>query len=232
MPEAVIVSAARTPIGRAAKGSLVEARPDDLAAFAIRAALDKVPELNRDEVVDVMIGCGFPEARQGMNLGRRVALLAGLPETVPGTTVNRFCASSLQTIRMAFHAIRAGEGDAFVAVGVESITQVSGYPKTAEELHPRLAGGPDAITNVYVPMGVTAENVAERFGVEREQMDRFAQRSQERAVAAQEDGFFDREVAPYTKEDGTVVARDDGPRPESSLEGLAALEPAFAPGRK
>src|SRR2546426_2803649 len=186
MPDAVIVAATRTPIGRAEKGSLVDARPDDLVAFAIDEALKRVPELDRAEIVDVMVGCGFPEQKQGMNLARRAALLAGLPATVPGTTVNRFCASSLQTIRMAFHAIRAGEGDAFVAAGVESITQVSGYPKTAEELHPLLAGGPDAITNVYVPMGVTAENVAERFGVEREEMDRFAQRSQERAVAAQQ----------------------------------------------
>src|SRR5689334_23479318 len=156
MPDAVMVATARTPIGRAAKGSLVDARPDDLAAFAVEAALAKVPELAREEIVDVMIGCGFPQEKQGMNLARRVALLAGLPATVPGTTVNRFCASSLQTIRMAFHAIRAGEGDAFVAGGVESITQVNGYPKSAEELHPRLAGGPDAITNVYIPMGMTA----------------------------------------------------------------------------
>jgi acetyl-CoA C-acetyltransferase len=130
---------------------------------------------------------------------------------------------------MAFHAVRAGEGDAFVAAGVESITQVSGYPKTAEELHPKLAGGPDAITNVYVPMGITAENVAARWGVEREEMDRYAQRSQERAVAAQGDGFFDRELTPYPKEDGGVVARDDGPRPDSTLEKLASLEPVFDP---
>src|SRR6478609_5436065 len=232
MPDAVIVSTARTPIGRAAKGSLVDARPDDLAAFAIQAALDKVPELPREEIVDVIVGCGFPQDKQGMNLGRRAALLAGLPATVPGTTVNRFCASSLQTIRMAFHAIKAGEGDAYVAAGVESITQVSGYPKTAEELHPRLAGGPDAITNVYIPMGMTAENVAERWGVEREEMDRYAQRSQEQAVASQQDGFFDRELTPYAKEDGTVVTRDDGPRAESSLESLASLEPAFLPGGK
>jgi len=140
MTEAVIVSTARTPIGRAAKGSLVDARPDDLAAFAVNAALEQVPELPREEIVDVMIGCGFPQERQGMNLGRRVALLAGLPETVPGTTVNRFCASSLQTIRMAFHAIKAGEGEAFVAGGVESTSQVSGYPKSDEELHPALFG--------------------------------------------------------------------------------------------
>ena len=145
----------------------------------------------------MIVGCGFPEAKQGMNLGRRVALLAGLPETVPGTTVNRFCASSLQTIRMAFHAIRAGEGDAFVAGGVESITQVNGYPKSDEELHPALFGDNAPIANVYIPMGLTAENVAERWDVSREDMDRFAQRSQERAVAAQDSGFFAREITPY-----------------------------------
>src|ERR671939_2237704 len=167
LSEAVIVAAARTPIGRARKGSLVDARPDDLCAFAIDAALAQVPELPRDEIVDVMVGCGFPEQKQGMNLGRRVALLAGLPETVPGTTVNRFCASSLQTIRMAFHAVRAGEGDAFVACGVESISQVDGYPKDPDELHPRLTG---EIANVYIPMGLTAENVAERWDVAREDM--------------------------------------------------------------
>jgi acetyl-CoA C-acetyltransferase len=150
-----------------------------------------------------------------------------LPETAPGTTVNRFCASSLQTIRMAFHAIRAGEGDAFVAAGVESITQVDGYPKDAEELHPKLFGDDAPIANVYIPMGMTAENVAERWDVSREDMDRFAQRSQERAVAAQDSGFFDREVTPW---DG--VARDDGPRSDSTLDRLAELEPAFKPGGK
>ncbi len=224
MPEAVIVSTARTPIGRARKGSLVDARPDDLVAFAIREALAKVPALDTAEVVDVMVGCGFPQERQGMNLARRAALLAGLPETVPGTTVNRFCASSLQTIRMAFHAARAGEGDAFVAAGVESISQVNGYPKDAQELHPKLCGDNAEIANVYIPMGLTAENVAERFGVSREEMDRFAQRSQERAVAAQASGFFERELTPWN---GT--ARDDGPRADSTLEKLGSLEPAFKP---
>jgi acetyl-CoA C-acetyltransferase len=223
--EAVIVAAARTPIGRAHKGSLVGARPDDLCAFAVRAALDRVPEVPREEIVDVMVGCGFPEQRQGMNLGRRVALLAGLPETVPGTTVNRFCASSLQTIRMAFHAIRAGEGEAYVAAGVESISQVNGYPKSEDELHPALFGDDAPIANVYIPMGLTAENVAERWDVSREEMDRFAQRSQERAVAAQASGFFRRELTPWEG-----VADDDGPRRESTLERLAALEPAFKPG--
>src|SRR2546426_4410996 len=129
VPEAVIVSAVRTPIGRAAKGSFVNARPDDLCAFAVRTAVDKVPGLDPGEIVDVMIGCGFPEGEQGLNLGRRVALLAGLPDTVSGTTVNRFCASSLQTIRMAFHAIRSGEGDAFVSAGVESISRVNQMPR-------------------------------------------------------------------------------------------------------
>lgn len=232
MPDAVIVAAARTPIGRARKGSFVDVRPDDLVAFAVRSALDQVPELDGSEILDVMVGCGFPEQRQGMNLGRRAALLADLPPTAAGTTVNRFCASSLQTIRMAFHAIRAGEGDAYVAAGVESISQVNGYPKDADELHPRLTGSDDAIGNVYIPMGLTAENVAERYGIEREEMDRFAQRSQERAVAAQASGHFAREIAPYTKEDGTVVSRDDGPRAGSTLEGLAQLEPVFLEGGK
>lgn len=227
MPDAVIVAATRTPIGRARKGCLVDARPDDLVAFAIDAALQQVPELPRDEIVDVMVGCGFPQDKQGMNLGRRAALLANLPETVPGTTVNRFCASSLQTIRMAFHAIRAGEGDAYVAAGVESITQVDGYPKDAEELHPKLFGDDAPIANVYIPMGLTAENVAERWNVSREEMDCYAQRSQERAVAAQDSGFFAREITPW---DG--VAGDDGPRRESTLEKLAQLEPAFKPGGK
>src|SRR5438093_9730151 len=222
MRDAVIVAATRTPIGRARKGSLVDARPDDLVAFAIDAALKHVPELDRGEIADVMVGCGFPQERQGMNLARRAALLAGLPKTVPGTTVNRFCASSLQTIRMAFHAIRAGEGDAFVAAGVESISQVNGYPKSEEEIHPALFGDHAPIANVYIPMGLTAENVAERWDISREEMDRFAQRSQERAVAAQDSGFFGREITAW---DG--VSADDGPRRSSTLEKLSDLEPAF-----
>jgi acetyl-CoA C-acetyltransferase len=230
MPEAVVVSAARTPIGRAHKGSLVDVRPDDLVAFAIRTAVERVPQLEAGELTDVMVGCGFPQEKQGMNLARRAVLLAGLPEQVPGTTVNRFCASSLQTIRMAFHAIKAGEGDAFVAAGVESTSQVAGYPKDAEELHPRLMGGDDAVANVYIPMGLTAENVAQRFDVSREDMDRYAQRSQERAVAAQDSGFFDRELTPFPADGAGPVARDDGPRRESTLERLAQLEPAFLPG--
>jgi len=231
MPEAVIVSAVRTPIGRAHKGSFVDVRPDDLLAFAIREAVEQAEGLDPNEIVDVMVGCGFPQERQGMNLARRAALVAGLPKRVPGTTVNRFCASSLQTARMAFHAIRAGEGDAYVAAGVESISQVNGYPKDSDELHPKLVGD-GAVANVYIPMGLTAENVAERYDVSRDDMDRFAQRSQERAVAAQESGFFARELTPYAKEDGTVVAADDGPRPSSTYEKLQELQPAFVPDGK
>jgi acetyl-CoA C-acetyltransferase len=224
MPEAVIVSAARTPIGRAAKGSLVNARPDDLGAFAVRTALEKVPELDPAEVVDVMVGCGFPEGEQGMNVGRRIALLAGLPHSVPGTTVNRFCSSSLQTIRMAFHAIKAGEGDAFVAAGIESVSRVNQMPRDFSELHPKLLG---EIANVYITMGMTAENVAERFDVSREEMDRFALQSQERAIAAIDAGFFEREITPYTLDDGTVVGADDGPRRGTTLEKLSTLKPVF-----
>jgi acetyl-CoA C-acetyltransferase len=231
MPEAVIVSAVRTPIGRAGKGSLTDVRPDDLLAFAIGEAVAQAEGLDPDEIVDVMVGCGFPQDKQGMNLARRGALLAGLPKRVPGTTVNRFCASSLQTARMAFHAIKAGEGDVYVAAGVESISQVDGYPKDAEELHPRLVGE-GAIANVYIPMGLTAENVAERYDVSREDMDRYAQQSQERAVAAQESGFFAREISPYAKADGTVVGADDGPRASSTLEKLAELQPVFKPDGK
>jgi len=229
MPEAVIAAAVRTPIGRAGKGSFLDERPDDLLAFAIREAVGQVEGLDPAEIVDVTVGCGFPEQKQGMNLARRAVLLAGLPDSVPGTTVNRFCASSLQSARMAFHAVKAGEGDVFVAAGVESISQVNGYPKDSEELHPRLVGE-DAIANVYIPMGLTAENVAERFDVSREDMDRFAQQSQERAVAAQASGHFARELTPYPKADGTVVSADDGPRPSSTFEKLQELEPAFKPG--
>ena len=143
MVRAVITAVARTPIGRARKGSLVSARPDDLCAFAVKKALEQAPGLDPAEIDDVIVGCGFPEGEQGMNLGRRVALLAELPPSVPGTTVNRFCASSLQAVRMACHAIAAGEGDAFVAAGVESISRVDGYPKKETELHPRLAGPGD-----------------------------------------------------------------------------------------
>jgi acetyl-CoA C-acetyltransferase len=232
MPEAVIVATARTPVGRAGKGSLIDARPDDLGAFAIREALAKVPQLAPGEIEDVYVGCGFPEEESGMNLGRRVALLAGLPDGVPGATVNRFCASSLQTQRMAFHAIRSGEGDAYVAAGVESISRVPQLPRGAANgdfsaFHPDQGG--TTFTKVYMPMGMTAENVAERFGITREEMDRFGKRSQDRAVAAQERGFFDHEITPYPKPDGAIVSKDDGPRAGTTLEKLAELKPAFKP---
>lgn len=227
--EAFVVATARTPIGRAFKGTLPRERPDDLLAFAIGAALERVPGLDPARIDEVIAGCGYPEQQQGANVARRATLLAGLPIGVPGVTVSRFCASSLQAIRMAFHAIRAGEGDVFVAAGVESVSRLDRLRHHDEDRHPKLIGGPGAIADVYIPMGETAENVAERYGVGREEMDRYAQRSQERAVAAQADGFFAREIAPYTTADGTVLDRDDGPRPSSSYEQLATLEPAFRP---
>jgi acetyl-CoA C-acetyltransferase len=232
MPEAVIVATARTPIGRAVKGSLADTRIDDLAAFAVTEALKKVPQLDGNEAEDLIIGCGFPEGEAGFNLGRRVAMLAGFTETVPGTTVNRFCASSLQTIRMGFHAIKAGEGDVFIAAGAESISRVNQMPRDLAELHPRLVPGDNMIANAYIPMGMTAENVAEQFNVSREDMDKFAKRSQDRAVAAQERGFFDNERVPFTKPDGTVVSKDDGPRAGTTLEKLAELKPVFKPDGK
>lgn len=231
MGNAVIVEAARTPIGRAYKGSLTEIRADDLAGAAVRSLLQKVPALDPSEVGDVMVGCGLTHHEQGFNLGRVAALLAGLPDTVPGTTVNRFCASSLQTIRMAFHAIAAGEGDTYIAAGVESTTRCYGKGFSSEDINPRLAdeSHPDFVNQVYIPMGLTAENVADRFGITRERMDEFAKRSQDRAVESQKNGFFDREITPITTAEGLTITQDDGPRPNTSLEKLASLEPAFRP---
>jgi acetyl-CoA C-acetyltransferase len=234
MDEAVIVATARTAIGRAFKGSLKDARPDDMGGFIVRSLMDKVPAVHGSDVVDVMIGAAIGAGEQSMNVGRNIALLAGLPDTVPGTTVNRFCASSLQTIRMAFHAIRAGEGDTYVAGGVESLSRVGGKGFGAEDMNPRFTdhSRPDFVNEVYIPMGITAENVAERFGVSREAMDEFAKLSQDRAVEAQKNGVFDLEITPYTLPDGSVVWADDGPRPGTTLERLAQLEPAFKPGGK
>ncbi|MFQ5947295.1 MAG: acetyl-CoA C-acyltransferase, partial [Acidimicrobiia bacterium] len=183
---------------------------------------------------DVMVGCGLTHHEQGYNIGRRAALLAGLPDTVPGTTVNRFCASSLQTIRMAFHAIKVGEGDTYVAAGVESSTRCLGKGFNPEDLHPRFLdeSRDDFINHVYIPMGLTAENVAEQFGVGRQAMDEFGKLSQDRAVAAQKNGFFDREITPYPLPDGTTMTADDGPRPDTTLEVLAGLQPAFKPDGK
>jgi acetyl-CoA C-acetyltransferase len=225
MPEAVIVAAARTPIGRAKKGSLIDVRPDDMLGFIMKHVVE-TSGVEAASIDDAIVGCGMPNGEQGFNVARVGWLAAGLPETVGGTTVNRFCSSSLQAIRMAFHAIKAGEGDTFVAAGVESITRVDQLSGGFEALNPKFLGN-DAVWQVYLPMGLTAENVAERYDVARDDMDRFAQQSQERAVAAQKNGFFEREIVPYPKPDGTTVDLDDGPRPDSTLERLQSLKPAF-----
>ncbi|HVE91048.1 MAG TPA: acetyl-CoA C-acyltransferase [Actinomycetota bacterium] len=227
MPEAVIVAAGRTPIGRAKKGSLVDVRPDDMLAYVMRTVVERSGADPR-QIADTYVGCGFPNGEQGMNVARVSVLLSGLPETVPATTVNRFCASSLQAIRMGYHAIRNGEGDVFLCGGVESITRVDNLPGGFEALNPEFVSEKPP-WNVYLPMGMTAENVADRYDVSRDDMDEFAQRSQERAVAAQKNGFFEREIIPYPKPDGTTVDVDDGPRPDSTLERLRSLQPVFKP---
>ena len=231
MPEAVIVATARSPIGRAYKGSLIDVRGDDLAAHAINALMEKVPQVERSSVNDVMLGCGLTHAEQGFNLARPASLLAGMPVTVPATTVNRFCASSLQTIRMAFHAITVGEGDTYVAAGTESVSRTYGKGYDSDDLNPRFTDStrPDYINDVYIPMGNTAENVAERYGITRQRMDEFAKRSQDRAVEAQKNGFFDREIVPIELPDGRTIKDDDGPRPNTTLEKLGELPPAFRP---
>ena len=247
MPEAVIVATARTPIGRANKGSLTECRPDDLSAHIIKAVLDKVPSLDPQTVEDVIWGCGQPGGEAGYNVARVAALLAGLPD-VPGVTVNRYCSSSLQTIRMAAHAIKAGEGDVFVAGGVETVSRyLHGASDTgphnpafadAEARSAERTGGADTweppagLPDIYIAMGQTAENVVLAEGVTREEMDEWGARSQQRAVAAQERGFFDREITPVTLADGTVVSKDDGPRPGTTVEKLAELKPVFRPDGK
>ena len=230
MPEPVIVACGRSPIGRAFKGSLVDWRPDDLAAFVVERVLDRIPALDRDAIDDLICGCGLPGGEQGFNLGRIVSILSRL--NVPGTTVTRYCASSLQSTRMAAHAIRAGEGDVFLSVGVESTTRyLNGTSDIPACRNPRLEpGNPEGYPDIYVQMGDTAEIVAEREQVSREEMDRFGLRSQERAVAAQDGGFFDREIVSVPLQDGRVMTDDDGPRRDTSLEKLAALEPAFREG--
>lgn len=228
MPEAVIVAAARTPIGRAFKGSLSTIRADDLAGGIIDSAMKRVPQLDRAEVVDVMMGAGSHAGEQGMNVGRNAAALGGLPDSVPGTTINRGCGSSLQTIRMAHQAVVAGEGHAFVAAGVESVSRAPGfYDENA--MNPRFLdrSRPDYINDMYIPMGQTAENVALKWGLSRRELDEFALLSQQRAAKAIEDGFYAREITPVTLSDGTVVDRDDCPRPQTTFEGLSALKPSF-----
>lgn len=244
MPEAVIVSTARTPIGRAFKGSLIEMRPDDLAAIAVKAALAKVPNLDPATVEDLMIGCAQPAGEHGYNMGRVVSLLSGLDS--PGTTVNRYCSSSLQTIRMAAHAIKAGEGDVFIAAGVECVSRFgfgksdgmenTKNPKFAESEERMAAlmtpdGGywepADGLSDVYITMLQTAENVAQYMAVSREEQDEFAALSQQRAEAAQKSGFFAEEITPVTTPSGTLVDTDDCPRHGTTAEKLAGLKPVL-----
>jgi acetyl-CoA C-acetyltransferase len=248
MPEAVIVSTARSPIGRAFKGSLVDLRPDDLAATIVKAALDKVPSLDPHTVEDLIMGCGLPGGEQGYNIGRVVAVLLGLDD-VPGATITRYCSSSLQSTRQAFHAIKAGEGDIFISAGVETVSRFAkgssdGLPDTQ---NPVFADGlareakmgeggftwhdpreDDAIPNVYIAMGQTAENLAQLKGITRQEQDEFGVRSQNLAEKAIANGFWEREITPVETPKGTV-SKDDGPRPGVTLEGVAGLKPVFRP---
>jgi acetyl-CoA C-acetyltransferase len=239
--EAVIVAATRSPIGRANKGSLVDYRADELMAFILNALMDKVPEVSKEDVVDIICGNVAQQGETGFSIARTAGILAGFPLSVPGLTLNRFCSSSLQSIRTAAHAIKSGEGDVFIAAGVEKSSRPpapEGEAPAAPRgrgigpggLNPKLLGRDSGFPNVYIPMGMTAENVAEKFSVSREDQDAFAKLSQDRAVAAQADGIFDREISPVTKEDGTVVSKDDGPRPGTTLERLGELQPAFKEG--
>ncbi|MEU3787401.1 acetyl-CoA C-acetyltransferase [Streptomyces sp900129855] len=252
MPEAVVVAAARTPIGRAFKGSLKDVRPDDLAVTAVRAALDQLPGLDPTQIDDLHLGCAEPSGEHGANIARRVAVQLGLDE-VPGTTVNRFCSSSLQTARMAFHAIKAGEGHVFVSAGVECVSRYRHFGPTGADaddvLNPafeqaRDRTAEDARTNglwsdprsdgllpdVYIGMGQTAENVAGLFKISRQEQDHYALRSQQLYAKAAESGFHTREITPVRRPDGTVIATDDSPRPGTTYEALEGLQPAFRPG--
>ncbi|WP_269855761.1 acetyl-CoA C-acetyltransferase [Streptomyces sp. RPT161] len=250
MPEAVIVSAARSPIGRAFKGSLKELRPDDLTATIIQAALAKIPELDPREIDDLMLGCGLPGGEQGHNLGRIVAVQMGM-DHLPGCTITRYCSSSLQTSRMALHAIKAGEGDVFVSAGVEMVSRsVKGTSDGLPDTHNPLFADAEARTaeraqsegsdwhdpredgllpDAYIAMGQTAENLARFKGITRQDMDEFGVRSQNLAEKAIADGFWQREITPVTLPDGTVVSKDDGPRPGVTLEGVTGLKPVFRP---
>jgi acetyl-CoA C-acetyltransferase len=244
MPEAVIVDAIRTPIGRAGKGSLRLVRADDLAALPIRTLIERNPDVDFAQTNDVLMGAASGVGEQGYNVGRNASLLAGLDHHVPACTVNRFCASSLMTIRMAAHAIRAGEGDQYIAAGVEAVSRAGLGAGMAEETkHPKLNGSEGSLYDVYIPMGMTAENVAERCQVSREAQDEWAVISQNRAVQARESGHFDVEIVPvpvpaHTEADHegnevevpeTVVSKDDGPRPGTTMDVLGKLKPAFKP---
>ena len=244
MTEAVIVATARSPIGRAMKGSLVDLRPDDMSAQIVKALMAKVPQVKAADIDDLMLGIGQPAGEGGFNIARVVAVLSGLDD-VPGVTVNRYCSSSLQTIRMAFHAIKAGEGDCFISAGVETVSR---YAKGASDMAPnaifkpsgertkaRAQGGqgtwtpPTGLPDMYIAMGQTAENVVELEGVTREEMDRFGVRSQNLACEHQDNGFFEREITPLTLPDGTLVSKDDGPRAGTNYEAVSQLKPVFRP---
>jgi len=233
MPQAVIVDAIRTPVGRAFKGSLATLRPDETLAFAADRVLERNPGVDPTTVEELIAGCGLPQGLQANNIGRIAVLLSEkLGQETNGSTVSRYCASGLDAIRAAANNVVAGQGDTYIAGGVEFVSrynaaQEAGHPEDQNE---KLQGSEPGQPDAYIAMGLTAENVAERYGVTREQQDEYAQRSQERAVAAQESGVFDREIVPVTLADGTVISRDDGPRPSSTLEKLASLDPAFKPG--
>jgi acetyl-CoA C-acetyltransferase len=231
MSEVVITAIGRTPIGRAIKGSLVDQRPDDLGAFVADEVLKQIPQLDRRQIDDVICGCALPGGEQGHNLARIISILAGVG--APGTTVNRYCASSLQAVRMAFHAIKADEGSAFLCVGVESSTRapLGVFADQPETQNPRLfAGNREGFPDAYMAMGVTAENVADTYDITREEMDQYALQSHMRAVLATKDGIFAREIIPVPLASGITLAKDDGPRPDTTLEKLATLRAVFRRG--
>ncbi|HEX6539258.1 MAG TPA: acetyl-CoA C-acyltransferase [Candidatus Dormibacteraeota bacterium] len=230
MPEPVVVACGRSAIGRAMKGSLVNVRPDDLAAQVVEQVLAKVPQLDRADIEDLICGCGLPGGEQGFNLGRVISILTRLD--VPGTTITRYCASSLQSSRVAAHAIRSGEGDVFLSVGVECVSRfLNGTSDIPTCKNDRLEpGNAEGLPDVYIAMGQTAENVAQREEISREEMDRFALRSQQRAVAAVDSGFFAQEIVPVSLNGAGTFTTDDGPRRDTSLEKLASLQPVFREG--
>src|SRR5665811_1142675 len=232
MPEAVIVDTVRTPIGRAFKGSLAQLRPDEMGAFVVDQLLERNPAVDPNEIEDLICGCGMPQGLQAFNIGRIISLLSEkLPQEVNGVTVSRYCSSSLDAIRQAGNAIVAGQGDVYVAAGVEWVSRYNERtePAGVDDQNKNLQGN-NGQPNAYIDMGLTAVNVAKKYEVSRADMDKYAQRSQELAVKSQEDGFFDREIVPVTLPDGTEVAKDDGPRASSTLEKLSELDEAFGGG--